>query len=47
MNMTTTLITVTVVIARSASDEAIYLSACRTMDCFAALAMTENTNQRL
>jgi hypothetical protein len=28
------------VIARSDSDEAIHLSACRTMDCFASLAMT-------
>jgi hypothetical protein len=33
-------ITLTIVIARSASDEAIHLSTCRTMDCFAALAMT-------
>src|SRR6185312_16088566 len=29
-----------VVIARSASDEAIHLSLCRAMDCFASLAMT-------
>src|SRR5882757_1262628 len=28
------------VIARSACDEAIHGAACRTMDCFAALAMT-------
>jgi hypothetical protein len=28
------------VIARSESDEAIHISACRTMDCFASLAMT-------
>jgi hypothetical protein len=33
----------TAVIARSASDEAIHPSACGTMDCFAALAMTEET----
>jgi hypothetical protein len=29
------------VIARSASDEAIHFSVCGAMDCFAALAMTE------
>src|SRR6266702_2333224 len=29
-----------VVIARSASDEAIHFSACGEMDCFASLAMT-------
>jgi hypothetical protein len=28
------------VIARSASDEAIQITACSKMDCFAALAMT-------
>jgi hypothetical protein len=32
------------VIARSASDEAIHLAVCGTMDCFAALAMTELVN---
>ena len=32
-----------VVIARSDSDEAIHRSACGAMDCFAPLAMTENT----
>jgi hypothetical protein len=31
----------TTVIARSASDEAIHLTAYSTMDCLAALAMTE------
>ncbi|MGY3692041.1 hypothetical protein ACVIGA_002121 [Bradyrhizobium sp. USDA 3240] len=34
----------TTVIARSASDEAIHSSACETMDCFAALAMTNSTD---
>jgi len=37
--------TLSTVIARSASDEAIHASACGTMDCFAALAMTNNTEQ--
>jgi hypothetical protein len=35
-----------VVIARSTCDEAIHLSACRAMDCFAALAMTNQPQVR-
>jgi hypothetical protein len=35
----------TVVIARSASDEAIHPSAFGTMDCFASLAMTKTTER--
>jgi hypothetical protein len=34
------------VIARSASDEAIHASTWAGMDCFAALAMTGNNDQR-
>jgi hypothetical protein len=34
----------TIVIARSASDEAIHVSTSGEMDCFASLAMTKTTD---